>query len=257
MRKKAWFLIIVLLAALLVVPRSLAATSMQSETSDAEVSLKEDIGHEEVNGDYYKKLAIVHKPTVFTFDGMVNQGRVELKNTHAASQRQFISVNDDRRVGGNDNNTKDNHLGASWKLTGQLGPIKEIETGQILQSKLIVKPGEKYVYDIGEPEVLSEGGFKYKPEPVPEILDPNGEIKEGHPLNKHYGLRKSFSLDADGGEVIFLEKVTSGTNGVISNQRERGVFTNLGVNSLIINDGRSAESGFYTGKITWSLYSQP
>lgn len=236
-------------------PTASAAVSTASGNAetDVKVNLKKDEGHEENNGEYFKTLAIVWKPTEFRFEGSATDQNLRLLNRHDKSTRQFIAVNDDRRVSASD----EKHAGKGWTLTGKLGNLTNTaDPNAKLNATMTVSPDELYIYDIGKQMFGSGANEDYIPKPIPGTLDP-GKIIDSQTntdLDDMYTLRPSFNMKAGGNEVPFIFKEK---NGIELDEGRRGVFTNLGTNELRIAKPTAEKVGAYEGQITWTVADQP
>ncbi|MGX7024898.1 WxL domain-containing protein [Vagococcus hydrophili] len=204
------------------------------ETSKVEVKLNKDDGHEPGTGPFKDKLAIVHKPTIFKFEGDTTTGSLNLKNKHPEKAKQFISVNDDRK------NDKKEAISSPWTLTGQLSEVKE--GTKTLAGTMDFKTSELQQYDIGELVTKPNGVQDYAPAAIKADAAKADATK--------YTLQPKFSLDAAGTAVKFLES----TNTDVTDPH--GVFTNLGDVDFNVASGNASEAGTYDGTITWTLAAQ-
>lgn len=211
------------------------ADGSSQETSKVEVKLTEDKGHDVGTGPFKDKLAIVHKPTMFKFEGNATTGSLKLANKHQYADKQFISVNDDRKSADDDTTL----VSSDWALTGKLDGLKAGSTP--LTANMVFTPGELKQYNIGDLEDKN-GVYDYAPAPINPDADKVTDAK--------YNLSKNFTLPADDTEVQFL--TSSGTDVT----DPTGVFTNLGNVELLVATGNAQTAGDYTGTITWTLMAK-
>lgn len=232
---------------------AVVSTASGNAETDVKVNLKKDEGHEENNGDYFRTLAIVWKPTEFRFEGSATTQDLHLLNRHDKRDRQFIAVNDDRRT----DPSEETHAGKGWSLTGKLGELTNTaDANAKLNATMTVYPEKMYIYDIGD-NIFNNGTTKdYIPKPIPDPLDPNMALDDpaNTALDDMYTLRPSFNMKAGGNEIPFILKEKNGTP---LDEGKRGVLTNLGNNDLRIVKPSAEKVGSYEGKITWTVADQP
>lgn len=226
-------------------PSALAEVSTKSGQGETEVNVNilEDKGHEENEGDYLGKLAIVWKPTKFDFEGSQSMNDFTLRNRHDKRDDQFIAVNDDRRETAADLSTP--NKGGTWKLSGQLGDLTALSNNKSLNATMTFIPSALQYYDIGNTKDLT-------PEEIKDFVPK--KIDKGSPTADmdNYGLVNPFNLKAEGDEVTFMRKTSTDDEG----QGKRGVFSNLGNNEIRIIDKTGNNVGLYEGQITWTVSDQ-
>lgn len=221
----------VLLSGLALSVASTTVSAAEVETSKVEVNLTKDDGHEVGTGPFLDKLTIVHKPTVFKFEGSTTTGSLQLSNAHPRKDNQFISVNDDRK------DTSGAATTGKWELEGQLSELSAASGD--LAANMLFTPEALIQYDIGAAGNQPSGSFDY----APAEIDPTATAADA----AKYKLSSSFTLAAGGAPVKFLESTTDSASGL------KGVATNLGNVDLLVATGDATEAGTYTGTITWTL----
>lgn len=233
-----------------VAPTALAADVVDNVDTDVEVFLeKEDDGHNEGNGDYFGKLAIVWKPNRFEYAGKTSPEAIFMHNKADYRHRNFIAVNDDRRDEADQGNPKETDPAAkgTWVLKGKLNELSHTSSNQQLEAVMNVRTGKKYIYDIGESYTDPvDNKVKYKPEPIKDISLEN-ELTPA--LDSLYTVKPDFKLVSKGDAVEVMRKKELNE----LDKGERGIFTNLGDNDITILKGYGKDAGMYKGTITWTL----
>ena len=232
---------------------SAEATEVDKASTDVEVVLeKEDDGHNEGNGDYFGKLAIVWKPTRFQYQGKTSNNDIFMANNNEFKERNFIAVNDDRRDEGTPGNPQDGDQPAegTWKLSGKLNELTHSYSGKELDARLNIKPEAPYIYNIGESFVDAKGNRRYEPKPIPNPHTSETLISADGDLKDVYDLKSDFTLESKGDAIQFLSKKD---DVAFKNDGRSGIFTNLGNNSITVLGDSGKESGVYNGTITWTL----
>ncbi len=228
------------------------AAPVDNANTDVEVYLeKEDDGHNEGNGDYFGKLAIVWKPIRFEYAGKTSATQIDMANKMEHRKRNFIAVNDDRRDEATPGNPQESDAPAKgvWKLSGKLNKLTHTFSGKELEAKLTVQDDEHYIYNIGDSFLDGNGDRRYTPLPIPQDL--TGETKlTGHAKDSLYEFKPQFSMSANGDAVELIRK---SKDDALVEEDERGIYTNLGNNNISILNGTGSDAGMYKGTITWTL----
>lgn len=230
-----------------------SAAEADNSSTDVEVVLeKEDDGHNEGNGDYFGKLAIVWKPTRFQYQGKTSGNDIFMANNNEFKKRNFIAVNDDRR----DETTSgqpiesDPAAEGTWKLSGKLNELTHSYSGKELDARLQINPEAPYIYNIGPSSVDANNNRRYEPKPIPNPHTSQTLISDDDDLKNVYDLKSDFTLESKGDAIEFLSKKDSVA---LDNASKRGIFTNLGNNNITVLGDSGKEAGIYNGTITWTL----
>ena len=217
------------------------------EESEVEVKLTKPKGYDDGSGPFKDKLAIVHKPKAYQFEGETTTGSLNLANKNKNKDTQFITVNDDRT----DTTDSTKWAMGKWALTGKLSELKTADGSQTLTAKMNFTTDKLYQYAIGALETKASGQEDYAPAPVSDnLVEVSGS---------NYTLAKTFTLPADGQtEATFLQATTAAPFAKADANDVKGVTTNLGNANLIVENGNAVDSkaGNYKGVITWTLSAQ-
>lgn len=241
-----------LLSSVLLLGSVVSHADATSAETDLNITIKPDKGSEETGGPYKGKLAIVHKPTTFDFQGTATKGQLILNNENPNSQQQYISVSDDRA-------TDDAKLG-KWILEGKLSAIDKLdENGNViprdasadqttdLQGSLVINKSKVLDYAIGTNEVTVNGVTDIDPAAV----DPAA----AESTTTQFGNAGEDALTLPAGSPDATRIMTSNAD------TKNGAATNLGDNKFIIKAGSAVndtENDFhYHGVVTWTVASQP
>lgn len=216
---------------------SAAENSGMKTTTDVGIGFKSDDDNAATEGPFKDNLAMVFRPTEFTF-GMNNKAGSASTFNNKGKGRQYLVVNDDR---------KGTDKGQAWTVKAQMTPLKA-GSEELANAKLTFGNGaaKLFSYELGTtPDPLKDD---YIPNTVNDATD-GTQATSLSPLTdpSGYSAGKTTTLEAGGApiEMLAKEKNDADKTGGVAYQIE-----NVKLNVLDTADLGGKQ---FTGTINWTL----